>query len=54
MIETSHVENLVLGGGEAGKYVAWELAQQGRSVVVIERALIGGSCPNLACLPSRT
>ena len=53
MIETSHVENLVLGGGEAGKYVAWELAQQGRSVVVIERALIGGSCPNIACLPSK-
>ena len=53
MNETSHVENLVLGGGEAGKYVAWELAQQGRSVVVIERALIGGSCPNIACLPSK-
>ncbi len=38
------VENLVLGGGEAGKYIAWDLAQAGRPVVVIERALIGGSC----------
>ena len=53
MNETAHVENLVLGGGEAGKYIAWELAQQGRPVVVIERALIGGSCPNIACLPSK-
>jgi pyruvate/2-oxoglutarate dehydrogenase complex dihydrolipoamide dehydrogenase (E3) component len=47
------IENLVLGGGEAGKYVAWELAEQGRPVMVVERALIGGSCPNVACLPSK-
>jgi pyruvate/2-oxoglutarate dehydrogenase complex dihydrolipoamide dehydrogenase (E3) component len=53
MDELVAVENLVLGGGEAGKYIAWELAQQGRRVVVIERALIGGSCPNIACLPSK-
>lgn len=50
---TEKVENLVLGGGEAGKYIAWTLAEQGRRVVVIERALIGGSCPNIACLPSK-
>ena len=53
MNETVHIENVVLGGGEAGKYLAWDLAQQGRPVVVIERALIGGSCPNIACLPSK-
>lgn len=47
------VENVVLGGGEAGKYVAWELAKQGRPALVIERALVGGSCPNIACLPSK-
>ena len=53
MAETVHIENVVLGGGEAGKYVAWHLAQQGRPVVVIERGLVGGSCPNIACLPSK-
>ena len=53
MTDTMHIENAVLGGGEAGKYLAWDLAQQGRPVVVIERALIGGSCPNIACLPSK-
>jgi pyruvate/2-oxoglutarate dehydrogenase complex dihydrolipoamide dehydrogenase (E3) component len=53
MNDVTRIENLVLGGGEAGKYVAWELAGQGRPVVVIERALIGGSCPNVACLPSK-
>jgi pyruvate/2-oxoglutarate dehydrogenase complex dihydrolipoamide dehydrogenase (E3) component len=52
-MDTAHVENVVLGGGEAGKYIAWELAQRGRPVVVIERALVGGSCPNIACLPSK-
>ena len=51
--DTSHIENVILGGGEAGKYIAWELARHGRPVVVIERALIGGSCPNVACLPSK-
>jgi pyruvate/2-oxoglutarate dehydrogenase complex dihydrolipoamide dehydrogenase (E3) component len=47
------VQNVVLGGGESGKYMAWELAQAGQPVVVIERGLIGGSCPNVACLPSK-
>lgn len=47
------VENLVLGGGEAGKYIAWDLAEKGQEVIVVERELIGGSCPNIACLPSK-
>jgi pyruvate/2-oxoglutarate dehydrogenase complex dihydrolipoamide dehydrogenase (E3) component len=44
---------LVLGSGEAGKYIAWTLAKAGRSAAVVERGLIGGSCPNIACLPSK-
>ena len=44
---------LVLGSGEAGKYLAWTLAKQGKRVAVIERKYIGGSCPNIACLPSK-
>jgi len=44
---------VVLGSGEAGKYLAWELARQGKKVAVIERKYIGGSCPNIACLPSK-
>lgn len=46
-------EFLVLGSGEAGKYLAWTLARQGKRVAVIERRYIGGSCPNIACLPSK-
>jgi pyruvate/2-oxoglutarate dehydrogenase complex dihydrolipoamide dehydrogenase (E3) component len=44
---------VILGCGEGGKYIAWTLAKQGRSVAVIERKYIGGSCPNIACLPSK-
>lgn len=47
------VDLLVLGSGEAGKYLAWTLAAQGERAVVIERRYIGGSCPNIACLPSK-
>ena len=46
-------QNVVLGGGEAGKYIAWELARLGQRVAVVEKGLIGGSCPNIACLPSK-
>jgi pyruvate/2-oxoglutarate dehydrogenase complex dihydrolipoamide dehydrogenase (E3) component len=44
---------LVLGSGEAGKYIAWTLAGKGMKTAVIERKYIGGSCPNIACLPSK-
>ena len=44
---------VVLGSGEAGKYLAWTLAKKGRKTVVIERKWVGGSCPNIACLPSK-
>ena len=44
---------LVLGSGEGGKYLAWTLAKQGQKVGLIERKYIGGSCPNIACLPSK-
>lgn len=44
---------VVLGSGEAGKYVAWTVAAQGRRVAVVERKYVGGSCPNIACLPSK-
>ena len=46
-------EILVLGSGEAGKYLGWTMAKAGRKTAVIERKMIGGSCPNIACLPSK-
>jgi pyruvate/2-oxoglutarate dehydrogenase complex dihydrolipoamide dehydrogenase (E3) component len=53
MSATQHVDVLVLGSGEAGKYLAWTMAKAGLSTVVVERELIGGACPNIACLPSK-
>ena len=44
---------VVFGSGEAGKYIAWTQARKGKRAVVIERKYIGGSCPNIACLPSK-
>jgi pyruvate/2-oxoglutarate dehydrogenase complex dihydrolipoamide dehydrogenase (E3) component len=51
--EIDQYEILVLGSGEAGKYLAWTMAKAGRRTAVVERRLIGGSCPNIACLPSK-
>src|SRR5213592_1249697 len=44
---------VVLGSGAGGKLLGWTLASQGKRVAVIERKYIGGSCPNIACLPSK-
>jgi len=44
---------VVLGSGAGAKLTAWTLAKQGKRVAVIERKYIGGSCPNIACLPSK-
>ena len=44
---------LVIGSGEAGKHLTWNMAQAGHRTAVVERKYIGGSCPNIACLPSK-
>jgi pyruvate/2-oxoglutarate dehydrogenase complex dihydrolipoamide dehydrogenase (E3) component len=46
-------ENLVLGSGGAGKFIAWTMAEAGRRTAMIERRALGGACPNVACLPSK-
>jgi pyruvate/2-oxoglutarate dehydrogenase complex dihydrolipoamide dehydrogenase (E3) component len=44
---------VVLGSGTGSKVAAWTTAQQGKRVALIERKYIGGSCHNIACLPSK-
>ena len=46
-------EILILGSGEAGKYLAWTMAKAGHRTAMVERRWLGGSCPNIACLPSK-
>ncbi|MCJ1272445.1 hypothetical protein MMC21_000231 [Puttea exsequens] len=50
---TEHFDVLILGSGEAGKYLGWYLASSHQRVALVERRYIGGSCPNIACLPSK-
>lgn len=52
-MNADHYRNLVIGSGVAGKLLGWTLAGQGEKTAVIERAMVGGSCPNVACLPSK-
>ena len=47
------VDVLILGSGQGGKLLAWHMAQAGRRTAVVERRWIGGSCPNIACMPSK-
>jgi pyruvate/2-oxoglutarate dehydrogenase complex dihydrolipoamide dehydrogenase (E3) component len=51
--QPEHVDVLILGSGGGGKLTAWHMARSGRRTAVVERRWIGGSCPNVACLPSK-
>ena len=53
MPQAERFEVLVLGSGTGGKLVAWHMARSGRRTAVMERRWIGGSCPNVACMPSK-
>jgi pyruvate/2-oxoglutarate dehydrogenase complex dihydrolipoamide dehydrogenase (E3) component len=44
---------VIIGSGAGGKLIAWTFASKGQRVAMIERKYVGGSCPNIACLPSK-
>ncbi len=47
-------DDVVLGGGKGGKSLAMALANAGHTVALIEKGQIGGSCINVACIPTKT
>lgn len=47
-------DDVVLGGGKGGKSLAMALANAGHRVALIEKGQIGGSCINVACIPTKT
>jgi pyruvate/2-oxoglutarate dehydrogenase complex dihydrolipoamide dehydrogenase (E3) component len=53
MSQPEKFETLILGSGQGGKQLAWHLARSGRKTAVVERRWVGGSCPNVACMPSK-
>jgi pyruvate/2-oxoglutarate dehydrogenase complex dihydrolipoamide dehydrogenase (E3) component len=53
MPQPERFDVLVLGSGTGGKLIAWHMARLGQRTTVVERHWIGGSCPNIACMPSK-
>ena len=53
MSNVEKFENLVIGSGGSGKFIAWAETDAGHRTAMVERALLGGACPNVACLPSK-
>src|SRR5262245_35040541 len=52
-MSTEQYDVLVLGSGAGGKLLSWHLASTGHRTAVVERKWIGGSCPNINCLPTK-
>lgn len=52
MLHSEEFDLVVLGSGR-GRFFAWAHAAQGKRSVVVERKYITGSCPSIACLPSK-
>lgn len=53
-MSAEHFEFAVVGGGKGGKTLAAQMASSGRRVVMIEKGMIGGSCINVTCIPTKT
>ena len=53
MANAEHFDAVIFGSGQGGKLLAWTLARTGKKVAVVERQWVGGSCPAVACLPSK-
>lgn len=51
-----HYQNVVIGFGKGGKTLAAYLATQGQDVAVIEKSemMYGGTCINVACIPTKS
>lgn len=47
MSEIERFDVLVFGSGAGGKLTAWTSASEGLRTAVVERRLVGGSCPNI-------
>ena len=51
---TRRFDSIVIGAGQAGPAMVGRLASAGQKVALIERKLIGGTCVNTGCTPTKT
>ncbi|ORB70325.1 FAD-containing oxidoreductase [Mycobacterium scrofulaceum] len=51
---TAHFDAVIVGAGQAGPPLAGRLTAAGRRVALVERKLIGGTCVNTGCIPTKT
>jgi pyruvate/2-oxoglutarate dehydrogenase complex dihydrolipoamide dehydrogenase (E3) component len=51
---TTRYDAIIVGAGQAGPPLAGRLAAAGQTVAVIERKLVGGTCVNYGCIPTKT
>jgi pyruvate/2-oxoglutarate dehydrogenase complex dihydrolipoamide dehydrogenase (E3) component len=51
---TTHYDAIVIGGGQAGPALAERLGRAGHKTALIERHLLGGTCVNVGCIPTKT
>jgi pyruvate/2-oxoglutarate dehydrogenase complex dihydrolipoamide dehydrogenase (E3) component len=51
---TEHFDAIIVGAGQAGPSLAGRLTSAGQRVAIIERKLIGGTCVNTGCIPTKT
>jgi pyruvate/2-oxoglutarate dehydrogenase complex dihydrolipoamide dehydrogenase (E3) component len=47
-------DSIVVGAGQAGPALAVRLAKSGRRTAIVERGLLGGTCVNTGCTPTKT
>ena len=45
---------VVIGAGQAGPALAARLGAEGLSTALVERQLLGGTCVNNGCIPTKT
>jgi pyruvate/2-oxoglutarate dehydrogenase complex dihydrolipoamide dehydrogenase (E3) component len=51
---TRQLDAIIVGAGQAGPSLAGRLTDAGQTVAVVERKLIGATCVNSGCIPTKT
>src|SRR4051812_47915636 len=50
---TTNFDAIIIGSGQAGPFLAVRLAAAGKQVALIERNVLGGTCVNTGCTPTK-